>query len=221
MRARLDAVRPDRPPAHARLAGTGLSHASELGAPRCAAPGGAPRLQHAAGHRARARHAQADRHPEWPGDNPNRKSLRPQRKVKVQKGKAAARKKAAGQTVGRSESSAPNRKRRRRATTLKPQSVLEKSGALRAFCFGREALLLDPARSVPRCLGPERAISPEPLPSMPAARRRFPFAVAPCGRTGRRLLSARRAIPARPPPRRAAPQCGRRFPRCACDARSR
>ena len=29
MWARLDAVRPGRPPAHARLAGTGLSHAGE------------------------------------------------------------------------------------------------------------------------------------------------------------------------------------------------
>ena len=222
MRARLDAVRPGRPPAHARLAGAGLSHAGELGAPRCAAPGGAPRLQHAAGHRARTRHAQAGRHPERPGDNPNRKSLRPQRKVKAQKGKAAARKKTAGQTVGRSESSAPNRKRRRRATKLNPQAVLEKKWrASRFFVLVEKrfrSTLRDRSR---RCLGPERAIGPEPLPSMPAARRRFPFAVAPCGRIGRRLLSARRAIPARPPPRRAAPQCGRRFPRCACDARSR
>ena len=68
------------------------------------------------GHRARARHAQAGRHPERPGDNPNRKSLRPQRKVKAQKGKAAARKKTAGQTVGRSESSAPSRQRPKSAS---------------------------------------------------------------------------------------------------------
>ena len=172
------------------------------------------------GHRARARHAQAGRHPERPGDNPNRKSLRPQRKVKAQKGKAAARKKTAGQTVGRSESSAPNRKRRRRATKLNPQAVLEKKWRASRFLFWSSfcSTLRDRSR---RCLGPERIISPEPLPSMPAARCRFPFAVAPCGRTGRRLLSARRASPARPPRRRAAPRCGRRFPRCACDARSR
>ena len=165
MRARLDAVRPGRPPAHARLAGAGLSHAGELGAPRCAAPGGAPRLQHAAGHRARTRHAQAGRHPERPGDNPNRKSLRPQRKVKAQKGKAAARKKTAGQTVGRSESSAPNRKRRRRATKLNPQAVLEKSGALRAFLFWSRSAFARLYEIGPEgAWGPSAQSAPSPFP---------------------------------------------------------
>ena len=53
------------------------------------------------------------------------------------------------------------------------------------------------------------------------ARLRFPFAAAPCARTGRLLPSARRANLPRPPRHRAAPQCGRRFRRCAYGAQSR